>query len=195
MPKLSVPTPPITAALVAGTPALLRVLRDLGKQDPALAEAVRRYESEMQRVQAAAEVVTQIIEKRLKAVESAAQDVINGTGLVIRLSDDAPLPVGASASASTTNKSSRSGHVHVGVHAIDGHVGDLTTLDEAPAGTKDGVNDTFTLSRAPFWGLLDLNGQNLIGGGEDYTLTGATIVYVAGKIPAADDNHRFRGIA
>jgi len=51
--------------------------------------------------------------------------------------------------------------------------------DEIPGGAIDGFNTAFTLAFTPsiFVGLY-LNGQKMVGGGEDYTLTGTAIVMV-----------------
>jgi hypothetical protein len=53
--------------------------------------------------------------------------------------------------------------------------------DETPAGPLNGVNQTFTLQYAPATGSLrlTLNGMKFEGGGIDYTLTTATIVFVS----------------
>lgn len=64
---------------------------------------------------------------------------------------------------------------------------------ETPAGVVDGINDTFTLAHSPNPPgslLLFKNGQLLIPGGEDYTLAGNVIVYVAGAIPQPGDVHK-----
>lgn len=194
--NLSTPTPPITEALVGGTPALLEMLRSMASKDPALAEAFRRYEVAILSAQNAARLVTQLIENRLKAVESVAKDIeAAGGGGVLRLSDDLPLPVGTAADSGSGLQASRWDHVHVGVLSVGGKTGAVSLVDEEPSGTMDGVNDTFTLSAVPLWGFLEQNGVVLADGGEDYTLTGLTIVYVAGKIPEATDHHRWRGIA
>lgn len=66
---------------------------------------------------------------------------------------------------------------------------DVRAHTETPAGAIDGVNDTFTLSGPPGVLLLVQDGAQLEGGGVDYTLTGDTIVYVPGKIPAATSRH------
>ena len=63
----------------------------------------------------------------------------------------------------------------------------------APTGTINGTNDTFTLANAPSpAGSLSLykNGQLMIAGGADYTLSSLTIVYVAGAIPKTGDVHK-----
>lgn len=57
--------------------------------------------------------------------------------------------------------------------------------DEIPAGTQDGVNDTFTITKIPNPTnslLLFRNGVKLTTG-NDFTLTGRTIVFAAGQIP------------
>jgi hypothetical protein len=64
---------------------------------------------------------------------------------------------------------------------------------ETPSGTINGTNDTFTLANTPSpAGSLHLykNGMLMLAGGADYTLTGNTIVYVAGAIPKTGDVHR-----
>ena len=50
---------------------------------------------------------------------------------------------------------------------------------ETPRGDIDGSNKDFYLTRPPFGGfmILELNGQGLSGGGEDYTLAGNHIAY------------------
>ena len=61
-----------------------------------------------------------------------------------------------------------------------------------PTGTINGSNDTFTLAVTPNPTaslLLFKNGLLQTGGGVDYTLTGATVVYIAGAIPQAGDAH------
>ena len=62
--------------------------------------------------------------------------------------------------------------------------------DEAPSGTINGSNDTFTLAQTPSpAGSLELfkNGQLMQAGGADYTLTTNSIVFVSGAIPATGD--------
>lgn len=64
---------------------------------------------------------------------------------------------------------------------------------ETPTGTVNGSNDTFTLANAPSPAAslhLYKNGQLMIGGGADYTLTTNSIVYVTGAIPITGDVHR-----
>lgn len=61
---------------------------------------------------------------------------------------------------------------------------------EVPSGTINGSNDTFTLANSPSpAGSLQLykNGQQMIAGGSDYTLTTNSIVFVAGAIPQTGD--------
>jgi hypothetical protein len=55
---------------------------------------------------------------------------------------------------------------------------------EVPAGPIDGVNATFTLNRAPTSLQLYVGGT-LQTAGTNYTLSGATITFLAGSIPAA----------
>lgn len=55
-------------------------------------------------------------------------------------------------------------------------------VNEAPAGTIDGVNVTFTLAFTPVVGTVQvrLNGLGqVVGAGNDYTISGAVITYLA----------------
>lgn len=63
--------------------------------------------------------------------------------------------------------------------------------DEIPAGVINGVNATFTLANAPIAGSQHLykNGiRQTPGAGNDYTIAGATITFLAGNIPQTGDN-------
>lgn len=62
--------------------------------------------------------------------------------------------------------------------------------NETPSGTINGVNDTFTVANtvSPAASLsLYKNGQLMIAAGADYTLTAATVVFVAAAIPKTGD--------
>lgn len=62
---------------------------------------------------------------------------------------------------------------------------------ETPAGTIDGVNDTFTLTESPSPAAslqLYRNGILQAPGGSDFTLTGDTIVFEAASIPQTGDS-------
>lgn len=81
----------------------------------------------------------------------------------------------------------------VGVNASGGGGGTVPTFvdGETPTGTIDGVNATFTLANAPSPAtslILYLNGVRLRVG-THYTLSGATITYLAGSIPQTGDAH------
>lgn len=61
---------------------------------------------------------------------------------------------------------------------------------EAPSGTKNGINATFTLAHTPTAGSeeLFLNGQLLnVGAGNDYTISADTITMLTGMIPVSTD--------
>jgi len=63
--------------------------------------------------------------------------------------------------------------------------------NEIPAGAIDGTNRAFTLANTPNPATslhLQLNGLGLQGGGVDFTLTGATIVFVPAAIPQSGDS-------
>jgi hypothetical protein len=57
---------------------------------------------------------------------------------------------------------------------------------EAPAGTKNGSNPTFTVSRTPVALVLYKNGQKLAES-TAYSLSGVTITFVAAYIPESGD--------
>ena len=86
----------------------------------------------------------------------------------------------------------------------EGHGIDITTnvvsLDtsvfitrETPSGTVNGSNDTFTLANTPITGTehVYLNGiLQDAGGGNDYTISGATITFQSGAIPVSGSKVR-----
>lgn len=67
-----------------------------------------------------------------------------------------------------------------------------TFVREVPGGTVDGVNATFTLTSAPSpANSLQLYKDGLLqkeGAGNDFTLSGSTITFLAGNIPQTGDN-------
>lgn len=61
---------------------------------------------------------------------------------------------------------------------------------ETPSGTQNGTNLIFTLLSNPTPAsslTVMINGQVQIAGGTDYSLSSATITFVAGRAPASDD--------
>ncbi len=61
---------------------------------------------------------------------------------------------------------------------------------ETPSGTVDGVNDTFTLANTPTSGSVHVykNGiRQRSGAGNDYTISGGTITFLAGNLPQTGD--------
>lgn len=61
---------------------------------------------------------------------------------------------------------------------------------ETPTGTIDGVNLAFTLAHSPTPTsdlLVIVNGQILLGGGVDYTISGAAITFTSGAQPQPTD--------
>ena len=90
--------------------------------------------------------------------------------------------VGAGVSASSQGN----GIVIITIAGGSGNFAD----NETPTGTINGTNDTFTLAQTPSPAaslLVYLNGQLQTAGGEDYTLSGTTITFVAVKIPLSGD--------
>lgn len=62
------------------------------------------------------------------------------------------------------------------------------SIDEAPTGTINGINDTFTLANTPTGGIfLYVSSISKCWSGVTYNLTGATIVFTAGNIPQTGD--------
>lgn len=116
--KLSVPTPPITKALVAGTAGLRKVLEAAATEHPHLAQALRDHGPALEEIQRAAELSQQMIEKRLRAVEDVAEDVLSGTGAAFPLSSTVPKPVGSAGVIGTEKAASHGDHVHAGVASI-----------------------------------------------------------------------------
>jgi hypothetical protein len=116
------------------------------------------------------------LKEHLGMVGNAA-DVLNER---LILSDDEPSPVGAVASPGTAETISRSDHHHVGVHQLNGALGDVELALEEPAGDIDGVNVTYTVSMKPI--LLFKNGimqlEDL-----DWTWVGGQIVYALTSTP------------
>ncbi len=63
-------------------------------------------------------------------------------------------------------------------------------FNEVPSGTINGTNPTFTLANTPVAGTLSLyaNGvRQLVGTGNDYTISGNTITFLSGAIPVTGD--------
>lgn len=60
---------------------------------------------------------------------------------------------------------------------------------ETPGGTIDGTNAVFTIAFTPAAGSLKLfvSGLLMSGGGNDYTLAGQTVTFVAGAIPGTGE--------
>ncbi len=78
------------------------------------------------------------------------------------------------------------------IHASTDAIKNVMTFNETPTGTMDGSNVTFTLADAPSPSdslMLYLNGQLLTqGASEDYTLSTATITFLAAaNIPESTD--------
>lgn len=69
-------------------------------------------------------------------------------------------------------------------------LGDTETAisDETLGGTVDGVNATFTIANTPVTGTLHVYRNGLlmrVGASNDYTISGTTITFNAGRIPPA----------
>jgi hypothetical protein len=123
---------------------------------------------------------------------------VNGTSVGTNAAADQVIRTTASATASWVSipdcdagalQYDTTAHTFTCGSVLTGTVVDMAT----PTGTINGTNDTFTLAQAPSpAGSLHLykNGQLMIAGGADYTLTTLTIVYAAGAIPITNDVHR-----
>lgn len=80
-------------------------------------------------------------------------------------------------------------------HAMPAAPGGLTAANfvfgETPTGTVDGVNAAFTLANTPTAGSVSVhkNGiRQLAGAGNDYTISGTTVTFLAGNLPQTGDN-------
>jgi hypothetical protein len=120
---------------------------------------------------------------------------VNGTTVGVNSAADQTVVTTASATGSWATlpngvvSYSTSTHLFSLASVITGTIAD----NETPTGTIDGMNDTFTLAHAPSPAAslnLFKNGQLMIAGGADFTLTTLTIVYVAGAIPESGAAHR-----
>lgn len=123
---------------------------------------------------------------------------VNGTSVGTNAAADQLIRTTASATASwVTIADTSAGGLALtytpGTHAF-GTIAVLSGTfadNEVPSGTINGSNDTFTLAAAPSpAGSLQLfkNGQLMIAGGADYTLTTDTVVFVTGAIPLTGDD-------
>jgi hypothetical protein len=80
-------------------------------------------------------------------------------------------------------------------HGMPAAPGGLTATNfvtnEVPTGTVDGANAVFTLANTPTVGTVALhkNGvRQLVGAGNDFTISGTSITFLAGNIPQVGDN-------
>lgn len=78
--------------------------------------------------------------------------------------------------------------------AVTGATGVVTApnvvVGEVPSGTVNGINPTFTLASTPLANTLALyvNGvRQKVGAGNDYTLSGNVVTFIAGAIPQTDE--------
>ncbi len=69
----------------------------------------------------------------------------------------------------------------------------IVAIQEEPAGTKDGVNATFTLSASPTWGTLIWEGVSLRWG-VDFSVSGSTITILDPDKPTSGDDLWFAGL-
>lgn len=122
---------------------------------------------------------------------------VNGTSVPTNAAADTVLLTTASATGSwgavpTCSSGSQALTYNTTTHAF-GCVGILSGTfadNETPTGTPNGTLDTFTLAYSPSPALslqLYKNGQLMIAGGADFTLTTNSCVFVAGAIPKTGD--------
>ena len=125
---------------------------------------------------------------------------INGTTVPVNsAADQVLITTGSAVGAWKTMADTAAGGLALTYNATTDTFGTITVIsgtfadNETPTGTINGVNDTFTVTTAPSPAAslqLFKNGQLMIPGGADYTLTTNSIVYVAGAIPITGDVHR-----
>jgi hypothetical protein len=124
----------------------------------------------------------------------------SGTGLTLPLTTKGDiltfstttvrLPVGANGFVLAANSATATGLEWV---AGGGGGGGTFRDNEIPTGLINGVNATFTLAFTPIVGSLILNVNGVIqrlGATDDYTLTAATITFLAGAIPTTGEEIR-----
>jgi hypothetical protein len=82
------------------------------------------------------------------------------------------------------------GTITISANATDSVLVANYVVREAPTGIPNGVLTTFTLSATPIAGKEEVYVNGILqnsGGGNDYTITGNTITFLAGAIPQTDD--------
>lgn len=95
------------------------------------------------------------------------------------------LPVGADGKVLVASAAASAG-----VEWATGVTAGSFIFGEAPSGAIDGANAAFTLANAPIAGSVRVYKNGLRqnpGAGNDYTIAGATITFLAGNIPQAGD--------
>lgn len=103
-------------------------------------------------------------------------------------------PVWATISGSTT-VSVTNGAGSISLAVVTGATGVITApnyvIGEVPTGLVNGTNPTFTLASIPLPGkeCVYVNGaRQLVGAGNDYTISGNTITFLTGAIPQSGEN-------
>jgi hypothetical protein len=108
---------------------------------------------------------------------------------------DATVPVtqafGDAAAAGSAAVAARRDHKHGMMAAPAALLVANFVYNEVPTGTVNGVNTDFTLANTPTAGTVAVykNGiRQLVGAGNDYTISGTTITFLADNIPQTGDN-------
>lgn len=92
--------------------------------------------------------------------------------------------------SSTITITNGTGSISLNINSTNVLVPTNYVVGEVPSGTKNGVNSTFTLANTPLTGkqVIYVNGiRQQEGGGNDYTISGVTITFLAGAIPQTGD--------
>lgn len=113
------------------------------------------------------------------------QDILDGT--ITDVDVNAANIDGIAATASMRTLGTGATQAAGGTHT---HTGGTPVWSEIPSGTVDGANAAFVFAHTPSAGTLRVyrNGQRMSAGATmDYTLTTATVTFVAGNLPQTGD--------
>lgn len=127
------------------------------------------------------------------AAAGSSGTAVQTDGTIIAFDVTAPVTqaFGDAAAVGAAAVAARRDHKHGMPAAPGGLTATNFVFSEVPSGTVDGVNATFTLANTPTGGTVTLhkNGvRQLAGAGNDYTISGTSVTFLAGNIPQVGDN-------